>query len=103
EAFGALDSVDAVSDFDELRHLRDAHGERDVVALLLTGPSAPVPLLVGVSERVEDAGRETELFGEEAGHLVVVGDHAVEIPVPGHHELDPDAKPVKQRASRSEL
>ena len=53
ETLRRLDPASAVRDLDELRQLRDAGREWDVLALQLARPPSPVPGLVRRTERVE--------------------------------------------------
>ena len=96
------DSAVAVSDLGELRQLDDARGDRDRRTGEVAGPSPSVPTLVGRCQRVEGQRWEAELFAERAGDAGMVGDHPVDVSVPGDGEVDRDAQPVQRRAARAE-
>ena len=45
-------------------------------------------------------GDRFELLGELPGDAGVLAHHAVDVPVPGEHELERDSKPVQRRVAR---
>ena len=101
ELLRRLDSAEAVRDLDELGDVRDAGGERDLVALELAGPAAPVPALVRRADRPDDLVRQRELLGHRSRDRGVVRDHAVDLAVPGERELEAEPKSVQAAGARS--
>ncbi len=91
--------TDAVGHLGELADLRQPGCDRDVLPLELPGPALPVPLLVSGTDRVLHPLREAELLGQPAGQGGVLGDHAVEVPMPGHGELDTDPEAMQRGIS----
>jgi len=63
-------------------------------------PAAPVPLLVRRADPLEHHAGQLELPGQRPGQPRVLGDHPVQLPVPGEREPEPDPEPVQRRVTR---
>jgi hypothetical protein len=92
---------DAVCDLGELGQLRDARRDRDLLALELARPAAPVPLIVRPAEGGADLVGKAELLGQRARHGGVARHDVVHLPVTGEGELQADAKAVQRRVAGS--
>ena len=77
-------------------------GERDVVALELARPAAPVPALVRGAEASSDLVGQRELLGHRARDGGVVGDHVVDLAVAGERELEPEPEAMQRWVTRAE-
>ena len=102
ELLRGRDSPDAVRDLDELGDMRKAGGERDLLALELARPAAPVPALVCRAEGLNDRLRQGELLRHGSRDGGVVGDHVVDLAMPGEREREPEPKPMQGRVTRAE-
>jgi hypothetical protein len=102
ERLRRTDAAHAVGDLDELRELRDAAGQRDVIAASALRPAAAVPALVGVGEAIEDLVGQPQLRGERPRHRRMVLDHPAHVAVAGDGELEPEAEAVQRRLAGAE-
>jgi hypothetical protein len=91
-----------VCDLGELGQLRDARRDRDLLALELARPAAPVPLLVRPAQGGADLVGKPELLGQRASHGGVARHDVVHLPVTGEGELQADAKAVQRRVAGSD-
>ena len=101
-AFAAGDAPDAVRDLDELGELRDPRRDRDLLALELARPAAPVPLLVRPAERGETSSGSPSCSASARAMAAWLGHHVVHLPVAGERELQPDAQAVQRRVAGAE-
>ena len=65
-------------------------------------PAAPVPLLVGRADPVAHRAGQFELLGQRPRQPGVLGDHPVQLAMPGEGELEPDPEPVQRRVARAD-
>ena len=91
-----VDPSDAMCDLHELRQLRDPRGDRDVLALQLARPPAPVPPLVGPAQRVEHLAGQPELRAQRPRQPGVLVDHVIHFAVARERELEPHPEPVQR-------
>ncbi len=97
ERLRRIDPSDPVRHLGELPELREPRRERNVLALEVARPPAPVPLLVRPAERVEHAVGQPELLAQRTRDGGVVDDHVVDLLAPGERELEPDPEAVQRR------
>ena len=93
----ALDSADAVRYLQELRELRHPCGHRHCLAAQVTWPAPSVPLLVRRADRLAHLARKLKLFSQHPGQPGMLGDHPVQLAMPGQGKLEPDPEPVQRR------
>jgi hypothetical protein len=78
------------------RELGDPGRDRDRVALHRAQPAAPVPLLVRRTDPLAYHAGQLKLLRQRPGQPRMLGDHPVELGVPGDRELEPDPEPVQR-------
>ena len=98
----AVDAAEPVRHLDELGQLRRSAPPAGLPRPPSPpGQPVPVPALVGPADRLEHrrpAARARS--ASDARQRGVLGDHAVDLAVPGERELEPDAKAVQRRVAR---
>ncbi len=102
ELHGGVESTHPLRHLRVLGDLGDPGGQRDIGPLQVARPAATVPALIRSTHRLLDRIGQTELMSQRARQGRVTGDHAVEIPVTRHGELEADPEPVQRRVARAD-
>jgi hypothetical protein len=94
ERSGGADSPDAMGNLGELSDGGQPGRDRHVLPCERSRPTLAVPLLVGGIERSQGVVRKVEFLPQLARHHRVMRDHAAQVAMAGHRELQADAEPV---------
>ena len=69
---------------------------RHCLAAQVTWPAPPVPLLIRRADCLAYLARKFKLLSQRPGQPGMLGDHPVQLAMPGQGELEPDPEPVQR-------